>query len=89
MRQSRRSSGSGIWFTGLYTSGESTLALALEPHVTRAGYACFVLIDKHGAISGGIGLDAFNRQHYHFPNSEHTAHIGFSDGGNAASLHPP
>ncbi|KAE9653863.1 adenylyl-sulfate kinase [Pseudomonas sp. PB105] len=35
--------GAVIWFTGLSASGKSSLAMALEAHMLRSGYACYTL----------------------------------------------
>ncbi len=35
--------GAVLWFTGLSASGKSSLAMALEAHLLRSGYACYTL----------------------------------------------
>ena len=35
--------GAVLWFTGLSASGKSSLAMALEAHMLRSGYACYTL----------------------------------------------
>jgi adenylyl-sulfate kinase len=74
-------SGATVWFTGLPSSGKSTLARALEESLVAQGMAAYVLDGdnlRHG-LNGDLGFDAGSRQE----NVRRTAEVArlFADAG--------
>ena len=73
--------GATIWFTGLPSSGKSTLASAVEERLTRTGAPAYVLDGdnlRHG-LNGDLGFDCAARSE----NVRRTAHVAglFADAG--------
>ena len=65
--------GGTVWFTGLPSSGKSTLAAAVEERLTDAGVPAYVLDGdnlRHG-LNGDLGFDA----HARAENVRRTAHV--------------
>ena len=73
--------GATVWFTGLPSSGKSTLAAAVEERLTADGIAAYVLDGdnlRHG-LNGDLGFDEQARAE----NVRRTAHVArlFADAG--------
>lgn len=56
-------SGGVIWLTGLSASGKSTLAMELERHLLRLGYACYTLDGDNirQGLNGDLGFSPEDR----------------------------
>lgn len=55
--------GAVLWLTGLSASGKSTLAMGLEEHLLRLGYACYTLDGdniRHG-LNANLGFSPEDR----------------------------
>src|SRR5919204_3375429 len=62
-RGARGSRGATIWFTGLPSSGKSTIAYAVEESLVRSGRPAYVLDGdnlRHG-LNGDLGFSAHDR----------------------------
>jgi adenylyl-sulfate kinase len=73
--------GATVWFTGLPSSGKSTLAAAVEERLTAEGVSAYVLDGdnlRHG-LNGDLGFD----EHARSENVRRTAHVArlFADAG--------
>jgi adenylyl-sulfate kinase len=73
--------GATVWFTGLPSSGKSTLAAAVEERLTAEGVSAYVLDGdnlRHG-LNGDLGFD----EHARAENVRRTAHVArlFADAG--------
>jgi adenylyl-sulfate kinase len=73
--------GATVWFTGLPSSGKSTLAAAVEERLTVGGVTAYVLDGdnlRHG-LNGDLGFDGAARAE----NVRRTAHVArlFADAG--------
>jgi adenylyl-sulfate kinase len=73
--------GATVWFTGLPSSGKSTLAAAVEARLTAMGVPAYVLDGdnlRHG-LNGDLGFDGAARAE----NVRRTAHVSmlFADAG--------
>ncbi len=65
--------GATVWFTGLPSSGKSTLAVAVEERLTERGVSAYVLDGdnlRHG-LNGDLGFDAAARAE----SVRRTAHV--------------
>jgi adenylyl-sulfate kinase len=65
--------GATVWFTGLPSSGKSTLAIAVEERLTERGVSAYVLDGdnlRHG-LNGDLGFDAAARAE----SVRRTAHV--------------
>src|SRR3954451_11819778 len=72
-REGRGSRGAPVWFTGLPSSGKSSIAYALERRLVQAGRPAYVLDGdnlRHG-INGDLGFTAEDRAE----NIRRTAHV--------------
>ncbi len=73
--------GGTVWFTGLPASGKSTVAVALEERLLRAGRPAYLLDGdnlRHG-LNGNLGFEPGDRKE----NIRRTAHVArmFADAG--------
>jgi adenylyl-sulfate kinase len=62
-REARGSRGATVWFTGLPSSGKSSIAYAVEERLVRAGRPAYVLDGdnlRHG-LNGDLGFSAEDR----------------------------
>ncbi|MGH2763283.1 MAG: adenylyl-sulfate kinase [Thermoleophilaceae bacterium] len=83
-RTGRGLRGATVWFTGLPSSGKSTLAAAVEERLIGAGVPAYVLDGdnlRHG-LNGDLGFDGEARAE----NVRRTAHVArlFADAGMVA-----
>jgi bifunctional enzyme CysN/CysC len=83
-REGRASRGATVWFTGLPSSGKSSIAYAVEERLVQAGRPAYVLDGdnlRHG-LNGDLGFSAEDRAE----NVRRTAHVArlFADAGTIA-----
>ncbi len=80
-REERGALGATIWFTGLPSSGKSTIASGLEERLVRAGRPAYMMDGdnlRHG-LNGDLGFEPDDRRE----NMRRTAHVAslFADAG--------
>ena len=80
-REERGTRGATVWFTGLPSSGKSTIASTLEERLVRAGRPAYMMDGdnlRHG-LNGDLGFEEADRRE----NMRRTAHVAslFADAG--------
>lgn len=80
-REERGAQGATVWFTGLPSSGKSTIASTLEERLVRAGRPAYMMDGdnlRHG-LNGDLGFEEADRRE----NMRRTAHVAslFADAG--------